>query len=234
MARGQRRSSLAIWVVAAAAGWATIAWLAIRLFTDQPRRAAFDLDLLLGAGRAVAAGGSPYDPAIIAGHAPRAVDLFFSYPPIVGQAMVPLAGLPLGLVYLVWSVAAIALFAVVVLRLRTVIGSTTSTATLATASVALAAATLPFIIAILFGNLDAFFPALYGLALVAAMSGRRRDSVVGGIAIAIGAATKLYPVGLGLWFAIRALRDRGRDRGGSALVTLAAAIGAGVIIVGIS
>jgi hypothetical protein len=234
MARGQRRSSLAIWVVGAVAGWATIGWLAVQLFTDQPRRAAFDLGLLLGAGRAVAAGGSPYDPAIIAGHAPRAVDLFFSYPPIVGQAMVPLAGLPLGLVYLAWSVAAIALFAVVTLRLRTVIGSSTRTATLATASIALAAATLPFTIAILFGNLDAFFPALYGLALVAALSGRRRDSIAGGFAIAVAAATKLYPAGLGLWFAIRALRDRGTDRGGSALVTLVAAIGAGLVIVGIS
>jgi hypothetical protein len=234
MAGGQRRSALAIWVVAAAAGWATIGWLAVQLFTDQPRRAAFDLDLLLRAGRAVAAGGSPYDPGIVAGQAPRAVDLFFSYPPIVGQAMVPLAGLPLGLVYFAWSIAAIALFAVVVVRLRTVIGSATRVATVATAAVALAGATLPFIIAILFGNLDAFGPAVYGLALVAVLSGRPRDGAIAGVAIAVGAATKVYPAGLGLWFAVRAFRDRDHDRGRSAAITLAVAIGAGVIILGVS
>jgi hypothetical protein len=106
--------------------------------------------------------------------------------------------------------------------------------TAATASIALAAATFPFVIAIVFGNLDAFFPALYGLALAAALSGRRGVSLIGGIAIAVGAITKLYPAGLGLWFAVRAIRNRRGHGGRSALLVLVAAIGTVVVLVGIS
>jgi len=228
------RPALVTWTIAAVIGWVAIAWLGFRLFTSEPRSAAFDLDLLLRAGRSIAAGQSPYDPSLVAGQAPRAVDLFFSYPPIVGQAMVPLAGFPAGFVFLVWSAAAIALFAVVILRVVTVVGSTARRSTAAAASIAIAAGTFPFVIAVLFGNLDAFFPALYGLALVAALSSRRRDSLIGGAAIAIATVTKLYPAGLGLWFAVRAIRDRGSDTGRSALLVLAAAIGVVTCLVGIS
>jgi hypothetical protein len=228
------RSYLAIWLVAAAIAWAAIAWLAVRLFLAVPRSAAFDLDLILGAGRSVAAGGSPYDPALIAGHAPRAVDLFFSYPPIVAQAGALVAGLPLALVFALWSTVAVALFAITIKRIAPLVGSATQGVTAVAAAVALAATTLPFIIAVLFGNLDALFPALYGLVLVAALSPRRWDGTIGGIAIAIGTLTKLYPAGLGLWFVVRAARDRGTPRGMAAVVVVATAVGAALVMVGIS
>jgi hypothetical protein len=233
-APGDRRRrpaiATAIWLTVATVGWAAIAVIAASLLASHPPSAAFDLELLLRAARAVAAGGSPYDPSIVAGRAPDAVGLFFSYPPPVAQVLVPLAGLPSWLVFLGWSVAAVALLGLAVRRLAFVIEGPTATvlpgrvvATVA-ATIGLAALTFPFVIAILFGNLDAFFPALYGLALVAALSNERRDRIVGGIAVGVAAATKLYPAGLGLWFAVRAVRDR------RAVAPLAAVVATAVVL----
>ena len=58
------------WAVVAAFGWAGLIWLAVQMFNATPRTAAFDLELLLQAGRDVAAGRSPYDPAMVAGGVP--------------------------------------------------------------------------------------------------------------------------------------------------------------------
>jgi hypothetical protein len=126
------------------------------------------------------------------------------------------------------------LFAVTIHRIGPLVGSATQGVTAVAASIALAAATLPFIIAVLFGNLDAFFPALYGLVLVSALSVRRGDGLIGGLAIAIGSLTKLYPAGLGLWFVVRAVRDRRNPRGPAAVVVVAAAIGGALVLAGIS
>jgi len=228
--RGRPPVATVIWVTLAVVGWAAIALMAASLLASHPPSAAFDLELLLRAARAVAGGASPYDPSIVAGRAPDAVGLFFSYPPPVAQVLVPFAGLPSWLVFLGWSVAAVGLLGVAVRRLSVVIEGPTVASepgrAIATVAAALGASalTFPFVIAILFGNLDAFFPALYGLALVGVLSERRRDRIVAGIAVGLAAAAKLYPAGLGLWFAVRAARDR------RTLVSLAAILATGAVL----
>jgi hypothetical protein len=204
----RRRNDAVVWSMAAAVFWAATGYLGLIMFNARPRIAAFDLDLLVGAGRAIDAGRSPYDPAMLAGTVPDAVDLFYSYPPIVGQVLVPVSGLPLGVIAIAWSVLAIALLAVAVVRIGALVAPSVAPGTVAAATVAVAAMTFPLLIAILFGNLDAFFPALYGFVLIGALSGVRRDGIVAGVAIAIGALTKVYPAGLGLWFLVRAVRAR--------------------------
>ena len=59
-------------VLAGVVAWAGLIWLAMQMFATNPPTAAFDLELLLKAGRDVAAGRSPYDPAIVAAAAPVA------------------------------------------------------------------------------------------------------------------------------------------------------------------
>ena len=89
-------------------GWAGLVYLGIRLYSTTPPTAAFDLELLLGAGRAVAAGRSPYDPAMLAGAAPVAERLFYSYPPVVAQAMALVSAIPSAVMFVAWTVAAVA------------------------------------------------------------------------------------------------------------------------------
>jgi hypothetical protein len=228
-----RKNAVVIWSMAAVVFWAAIAYLGVVMFNAVPRIAAFDLDLLVSAGRAVAAGQSPYDPALLRGVVPDAVDLFYSYPPIVGQVLAPISSLPLGVVAIAWSILSIGLLALAVVRIGQLVAPEIARATLASASIAVAATTFPLIIAVLFGNLDAFFPALYGAVLIAALSPRLRDQALGGAAIAIGTLTKVYPAGLGLWFLVRAARTRSADRR-PLFVTLAAAALVAVALAAIS
>jgi hypothetical protein len=202
----RRRNDTVVWAMAATVFWAAAAYLGVLLFNATPRSAAFDLDLLVDAGRAVAAGQSPYDPALLNGTAPAAVDLFYSYPPLVGQFLAPLSGVPLGLIAIGWTLAALALLVVAALRIAELLGTATSRGAVAAGIVAVAAMTLPFLVAALFGNLDVFFPAVYGFVLISALSSQRRDVIAGGAALALGAITKVYPAGLGLWFIVRAAR----------------------------
>ncbi|MBA2380752.1 MAG: DUF2029 domain-containing protein, partial [Chloroflexi bacterium] len=222
-------------MIAAAVGWAGVGYLGWIMFSATPRIAAFDLDLLVNAGRLIGQGGSPYSPALVAGQPPLAVDLFYSYPPVVGQALAPIAGLPLGLIAVLWSAIAILLFAAVTVRIAALVGSTARPRTVAAAAIAAAAATFPLLIAVLFGNLDAFFPWLFGLVLVGALSTRPRDQAIGGAAIALGALTKLYPSGFGLWFVVRSARPS-RDAASRRqwLIPVAAAIVATLAVVAVS
>ena len=74
--------------------WAGIVALTAGLISVQPPEAGFDLDLLLQAGRRVAEGLSPYDPASLVTPL-QARDLFYSYPPVVAQLLsVISAGVP--------------------------------------------------------------------------------------------------------------------------------------------
>lgn len=231
----RRRNDAVVWSMAAVVFWAATGYLGVLMFNAVPRIAAFDLDLLVGAGRAIAAGQGPYDPALLRGVAPDAVDLFYSYPPLVGQVLVPFAGLPLGAIAIAWAAIAVTLLAVVVVRIGALVAPGLSGRTVAAATVAVAAMTFPLLVAVLFGNLDAFFPALYGFALLAVLSPRRRDGVIGGAAVAIAALTKVYPAGLGLWFVVRAARARSvADRRRLALPLAAAAVtGAGLVVVSV-
>jgi Glycosyltransferase family 87 len=223
-----------IWSMVAVVSWVAIASLGLTMFNATPRIAAFDLALLVEAGRDVAAGLSPYDPALLRGLAPDAVDLFYSYPPIVAQVLSPVSGMPLGAIAVGWSVVAIVLFVVAVLRISELVAPGVPRPAVVAASVAVAAITLPLLVAILFGNLDAVFPAVYGFALVAALSTRRRDGITGGIAIALGALTKIYPAGLGLWFLVRAARVRDRAERRALLVPVVTAAAAAVGVVALS
>ena len=100
-------SAAPIWLAIAVGAWASVAALAVTLYAVTPPQAGFDLELLLAAGRRVAAGTSPYDPALLAGSVPTAVDLFYSYPPPVAQYLSLFARVPSPLMLVAWAVAAV-------------------------------------------------------------------------------------------------------------------------------
>lgn len=222
-----------IWLVLAVLGWGGLAWMGAGLLASDPPRAGFDLELLLRAGREVGAGRSPYDPAIVAGTAPDATRLFYSYPPPVGQAfaLVGQVALPVALAAL--ALAAAAGLAAVIAGLRRFFVPWIPVPSAVVPAVSLAPLVLPFGVAVLFGNVDALFPYVYGAALLGAL-GASRWPLVGGVAIAVAAVTKIYPAGLGLWFLTRAVRDRRRGAGGPAERTLLAAIVAGCALLAVS
>jgi hypothetical protein len=223
-----------LWGFAALMFWGVMAWLGVAMFNATPRIAAFDLDLLVQAGRAIAAGQQPYDPAILKGLPPDATGLFYSYPPIVGQALAPIAGVPLGTLAIVWSVLSVGALAAVAVRLRDRLAATTTTRAVAVGTIAVSAMALPMIVAVLFGNLDAIFPALYGLVLIAAISAARRDGVAAGVALAVGGLTKVYPATLGLWFVVRFLRERAEPDARRWLVPVLVAAVVALSIAGVS
>ena len=202
--RPARRRPNPVWLALGVVGWAGLAWLAVQMYSATPRTAAFDLELLLQAGRDVAAGRSPYDPAMVAGGVPGAADLFYSYPPPVAQAMSLFAAVPSGAMFAalwVLAVAGLAYGAALVSR-RLAPGQPVAATVLPT--LAVAPLFLPFGIALLFGNLDALFPLAYALVLVAAVAPTRRSSIAGGIALGLATIAKVHPAGLGPWFVGRA------------------------------
>lgn len=206
-----------------------IAWTGLALIALQlAARSAlgFDLELLLEAGRAVAAGQQPYDPALLAGTAPDSVSLFYSYPPPVAQALALFAGIPSTIMLLVWWAGALAgsLVAAEVLRRR--LAPAVSGRDLGLAIAALSPLVLPFAVGLLFGNLDAWFPLLYGTMLLAALASSPGTAVAGGTALAV-AALKLHPASLGVWFLVRFVRDRS---GGGRRVVMAACAAALAIV----
>jgi glycosyl transferase family 87 len=228
------RLPMAAWAVLGGGMWAGIALLAARMFSTVPPSAGFDLELLLRAGRDVAAGLSPYEPSMVAGVAPTGTSLFYSYPPLVAQATAFIAGLPSGVVFATWSVAAVAGVGAVALVLRNRLAPDVDGRVVAAGSIATAAVVLPFAIGILFGNLDAFFPLLYGVLLAGCLSSRPRDQLFGGVALTIAVVAKVHPAILGLWLVVRLVRAR-REQGIAPIVrTLGAAAGTAAILVGIS
>jgi hypothetical protein len=73
----------------------------------------------------------------------------------------------------------------------------------------------PFAIAILFGNLDAAFPLLYGLMLVGVLGRTAVARFASGAGLAVAAIAKVGPAAMALWFLVRGLRDRRRGLPGS-------------------
>ncbi len=213
-----------VWLGLGIVGWAGLIWLASRMFSATPRTAAFDLELLLEAGRDVAGGRSPYDPAMLAGGVPDAADLFYSYPPPVAQAMSLFAGVPSAVMFAgLWVLAVVGLGLGAVLVSRRLDPAASLSATLVP-TLAVAPLFLPFGIALLFGNLDALFPLAYALVLVAAVVPSPRAGVAGGIALGAATVAKIHPAGLGPWFIGRLLRERqGGEPAASGRVILAAA-----------
>ena len=78
--RRLRADSLGPWVITGLVVWLGVAWIGWTLWQNSPPRAGFDLALLLEGARRVLAGETPYDPAMLAGASPDAVELFYSYP----------------------------------------------------------------------------------------------------------------------------------------------------------
>jgi alpha-1,2-mannosyltransferase len=199
-------------------GWLALAWLLSQMYRGTPPGAGFDLELLITGGRRVAAGISPYEPSMLAGRSVEIATLFYSYPPIVAQAFSLLASLPSPVIF-AGAVVSASVSAVVA---GAAVAGRAGSAALARAAALPVAALLPFwfpfTLGLLFGNLDIFFPALYGLVLIAALPARdpeRSDRwlVAGGVALAIASVTKLHPAVLGLWFLVRGAMElrRGED-----------------------
>jgi Glycosyltransferase family 87 len=210
-------------------GWVGLVWLGVQLYGTNPPTAAFDLELLLRAGRAVAAGQSPYDPAMLAGGAPVAERLFYSYPPIVAQVMAVFATVPSAPMFVAWTGLAVAAFGLVVARLAARFASEIRPLAAALVAMAFVPLMFPFAVGLLFGNLDVFFPSAYGLVVLGVVGGSStRDEVVAGSAASVAVIGKLQPASIGLWLVARA------SSVASVRLALAAAFIVGIAVVGLS
>jgi hypothetical protein len=217
-----------IWIVLGVVGWVGLVWLGSQMYGTNPRTAGFDLELLLRAGRDVAAGRSPYDPAIVAGAAPVAERLFYSYPPIVAQFMATFAAVPSGVMLVAWDAAAVAGLGGAAVLLSRRFAPDLPPSRVVIPVLCLAPIVFPFAVGLLFGNLDVFFPLLYGLLLLGFAGGRGWAPIAGGAAASLAAATKLHPASLVLWLAVRAVRSEVARR------ALLAAVITGIAIVAVS
>lgn len=204
-------------------GWTGLIWLGSQMFATAPPTAAFDLELLLRAGRDVAAGQSPYDPALVAGTAPVAERLFYSYPPFVAQVVALVAWLPSALLFPLWTAAAVTAFVGVAIRLAKRLAPAVPTRTVALISVAITPLLFPFAIGLLFGNLDVFFPAVYGLLLLGVLpEATSWAASLGGASTALASIAKLHPGSLAAWLATRAVVDRAARRPLAAAIVVGA------------
>ena len=219
------------WALVGIVGWIGLLRLGWSLWDQVPPRAGFDLALLLEAARHVAQGQSPYDPAMLAGASPAATALFYSYPPPVAQVLTLVAGPPDGLALILWGVGSVLGLGVIGALLARSLKRGAGVGSVLVRTCLLAPLILPFTIALLFGNLDAWYPLAYGLVLLASLPGAsRRATAAGGIAVAIVVIAKLHPIALVVWLAARVLRERGGPIG----KTLGIAFAAGVGIVALS
>jgi hypothetical protein len=188
-------------------GWIGMIWLGVTLYAAHPPNAGFDLEVLLRAGRQVAAGGSPYDQAVLTGSAPVAERLFYSYPPPIAQALSLVAAVPSGVMLIVWDAAAVVALASAAGGLTRRLAPDLSSVAVVGIVVALVPLMFPLAIGLLFGNLDVFFPAAYGLMVVAALpAATRADRARGGIGLALASIAKVAPALLAGWFVVRAVR----------------------------
>lgn len=213
----------AAWAILAVVGWSGVLWIGTLLASMEPPRAGDDLRLLVDAARRLVA-GDPLYAAAGTGGSLVAESLFYSYPPPVAQALVPVAGLPLELILALWGIGASAGLALVAHLLGRPAGG------LVLPTLALAPYTLPFAVALLFGNLDAWLPLAFGLLLVGVLAGTRGTAAAGGVALGAVAVAKLHPATLGLWLVARAAaRRRTTPEGVIAAVMLAT--GTGIVLV---
>jgi hypothetical protein len=225
-----RLARLLPWLIPGLVGWAGVLWIGWSLWQSTPPHAGFDLALLLEAARRVLAGQSPYDPAMLGGTSPDATSLFYSYPPPVAQAMTLLAWLPNGAALVLWGLGATAGLAYVARQLAQALARPDPVAD-AIRAIAVAPLVLPFAVALLFGNLDAWYPLAFGMLLLAVLPGASgRALVAGGMALGVVSVAKLHPATLLLWLAVRAVAERG----GPGARVLGAAAATGLAIVAVS
>ncbi len=220
-------------IVAGTIGWIGVIWIGLQLADRNAASLGFDLELLLRAGRDVAAGRSPYASDLVAGGAPLATSLFYSYPPPVAQAFSVLAGVPSRVMLIIWSLGAVAGFLAVTELFRRRLAPRRSRRSVLLVALAGVPLTLPFAVGLLFGNLDVWFPFLYGAMLLAAIAPTRSTAIGAGAALAL-ASLKLHPASIGLWFLARAIRELGRGAGRYARLVVLSAIGFVLAIVALS
>jgi Glycosyltransferase family 87 len=222
-------------VVAGTLGWIGVVAIAAQLAAATPSNLGFDLELLLEAGRDVASGRSPYASELVSGTAPTATHLFYSYPPPVAQAMAVLAFLPSSVAFVAWSLVAVAGLLAVTEGLRRHYAPDRSRFEVLVVTAAVAPLILPLAVGLLFGNYDVLFPLLYGAMLLAAVAPTRASTVVGGAALVV-ASLKIHPASMGLWFLVRAVRERrdGNGRAGGSARVLAAAVVIGLVVLVLS
>jgi alpha-1,2-mannosyltransferase len=213
-------------------GWVGLAVIGVAMANAGPPGVGFDLALLLAAGRKAASGLSLYSAPLVGGATVQAQVLFYSYPPFVAQLIAPLSSLPLHVVLVGWSLAATGAFAAVSVILVRHFGPRGFDVATGTAVTAVGPLVAPYAIGMLFGNFNVFFPALYGLVLLAAARPHDRASrIAGGIALGVAAATKVHPASLALWFIFRGARERGSGDRPYAWTTLGIAIATGLVLV---
>lgn len=208
-------------------GWIGVFAIGYQLLSTSSATLGFDLELLLRAGRDLAAGRSPYAEQLVGGGAPTATELFYSYPPPVAQAMTVVAGLPSVPALLLWGALAMGGFLLVAELLRRRLSPDRPPAVVLAIGAAAAPLALPFSVGLLFGNFDVFFPLLYGTMLLAVLDDGRRAQILGGVALAI-ASLKLHPASMGLWFLVRTIRDRTSPA--RWVVATAIVVGGGIVI----
>jgi len=218
-------------VLAGTIGWIGVVWIGLQLADQKAANLGFDLELLLRAGRDVAVGRSPYAADLLAGGAPLATSLFYSYPPPVAQLFSALAGVPSRLALVLWVVGAVAAFLVVTELLRRRLAPQRPSRQVLLVAAACLPLTLPFAVGVLFGNLDIWFPCLYGAMLLAAVAPERATAIGAGAALA-AASLKLHPASIGVWFLSRAVREQDRGRRKAwVLVVVTAAVAVGIVVV---
>jgi hypothetical protein len=224
-------------VCLAVSGAVAVALVIRAKLAEYPPAAGFDLDLILAAARRVAGGGSPYDAQV----ATTVESYFYSYPPWVAQVLVPVSGLPTWLVLTASSLGAVAGLALIAALLprspigRPVVAVPGLSLDAALLALGLAPITCPFAAGLLFGNVDVWYPLLFG-ALVLAVAPRGGDgpawrtSLFGGAGLAIAAAVKLQPATLIVWLASRSPKKSAPQRWllatAVAAIVMSAAIGA--------
>lgn len=209
-----RRVRMIAAIVLVGIGWSGLVLIAISLLSTSPPQAGFDLALVLEAGRRVAEGRSPYDPALLAGSVPpSSVDLFFAYPPLVAQGAALAAGVPVVvLLFVLWIVAVGGLgWAVHRLAVASRAGDPALAVVLVLGILPFVA---PFSVALLFGNLDVLFPTVFALLLWWVMAPSRTAALLAGFGVALAVMTKLGPAIVLVWLAVRATRERDWRRAG--------------------
>ena len=222
------------WLVLGGIGWTGLVVIALQLAQGSAVGVGFDLELLLQGGQDVAAGRTPYDPALLAGTSPLSTGLFYSYPPPVAQALAPFGVVSSTAMLLAWWAGAMTGLLVVAEALRRHLAPTRRSRDVLLAVAAVAPLVLPFTVGLLFGNFDVWFPLLYGSMLLAALAPSRQVAIAGGLALVL-ASLKLHPASMGLWFLVRAVRERrgrpGAEPSGQSLEVVAAAVVGGFVVI---
>jgi hypothetical protein len=216
-----RRS--APWLLAGAIGWAGIAWIGLQLAGLAPSRAGDDLRLLMEAAGRLARSETLYQ--VPATGTLAADSLFYSYPPLVAEALQPLVRLPFALVLVAWSAGA----TIGLLAIARQIGANGRGLLVLTWGAG--PFIVPFAVALLFGNMDAWFPFAFGLVLVAFLRPGGASAAAGGVALALITTAKLHPASLGIWLLVRAMRGRDAE---AARRVLGVAVVTGLGLLGLS